>query len=35
MALDVTKETFVAEVESSLGMVLVDFWGPACAPAWP
>ena len=32
MALDVTKETFGAEVESSPGMVLVDFWGPACAP---
>ncbi len=32
MALDVTKETFVAEVESSPGIVLVDFWGPACAP---
>jgi thioredoxin 1 len=32
MALDVTKETFGAEVESSPGMVLVDFWGPACVP---
>lgn len=32
MALDVTKETFGGEVESSSGLVLVDFWGPACVP---
>ncbi|MEN6319792.1 MAG: thioredoxin family protein [Syntrophaceae bacterium] len=32
MALEVTKETFHAEVESSSGLVLVDFWGPACVP---
>ena len=32
MALDVTKETFAGEVESSSGLVLVDFWGPACVP---
>ena len=32
MAVDVTKETFGEEVESSPGLVLVDFWGPACVP---
>jgi thioredoxin 1 len=32
MALEVTKETYHAEVESSPGLVLVDFWGPACVP---
>lgn len=32
MAVDVTKETFGREVEASPGLVLVDFWGPACVP---
>jgi thioredoxin-like negative regulator of GroEL len=32
MALEVTRETFGAGVASSPGMVLVNFWGPACAP---
>jgi len=32
MALEVTKENFSSEVESSPGSVLVDFWGPACVP---
>lgn len=32
MVLEVTKESFHTEVESSQGLVLVDFWGPACVP---
>lgn len=32
MVLEVSKETFGEEVESTQGWTLVDFWGPYCVP---
>ena len=32
MALELTKETFEAEVMKAEGKVLIDFWAPRCMP---
>ena len=35
MAVEVNADTFENEVLKSELPVLVDFWGPNAAPAWP
>jgi len=32
MLLEISKEIFGKEVESTKGLTLVDFWGPSCVP---
>jgi len=34
MGIEVNSETFEKEVVQSEVPVLVDFWGPQCAPVW-
>ena len=32
MPIDLTKENCDAEVKQASGVVVMDFWGPACGP---